>query len=184
MTFHPGPFFTPHSPTVTVHVAGAGTSWWTIFAAVIVGFGAAALGGWMQRNAALTAVQLQNQIDAAAKFLGTVGDFQFAYGSAWEPDTTDLTLTERQRPIFAVVLALRAQAAAVEIVGPDELGDIASWIVRLAADRGLATSLDPPLGGDLALGVERFEHEARALRVGKKTNGPLERVRRKRTAGM
>jgi hypothetical protein len=52
-------------------------------AAVVVGFGAAALGGWMQRNATLTALRLQHQIAAGARFLGAVGEFQFAYRTRW-----------------------------------------------------------------------------------------------------
>src|SRR5664280_2107457 len=101
--------------------------------ALAAAFGGAWYGGRLQRSSDQGTLALQLRIDAAAKLLGTVGEFQFAYGSAWAPDKTDLTMTERQLPIFAVVLALRAEAAAVGIVGPDELGAIASWIVRLAA---------------------------------------------------
>lgn len=72
-----------HPPTVNVHVLWPASQWWAIMAAVVVGFGAAALGGWMQRNATLTALRLQHQIAAGARFLGAVGEFQFAYRTRW-----------------------------------------------------------------------------------------------------
>jgi hypothetical protein len=103
--------------------------------ALAAAFGDAWYGGRLQRSNDQDNLTLQLRIDAAAKLVGTAGDFQFAYGSAWAPDKMNLPLTERHRPIFAVVVALRADAAAVWIVGPDELGEIASDIVRLAAGR-------------------------------------------------
>jgi microcystin degradation protein MlrC len=94
----------------------------------------------------------------------------FAYASEWAPNSIDLTLAERHRPIYAVVVAHRADDPAVGIVGPDTLGVMAAQIVRLAGDRGLETSFDTALTADLALAVERFQVGACALKFGGRKN--------------
>ena len=132
---------------IPVHLVESGTPWWSIAsigAAFIVGFGAAFLGALMQRRATNSALTRQLQIDSAAKFIGSAADFSVAYTHAWAPGTENATPTERHRPIFEVVLTLRSRAAAVGIVGPDDLAAAAAEIVRLAADRGLGTSFVVP----------------------------------------
>jgi hypothetical protein len=139
--------------------------------ALVAAFGGAWFGGRLQRSNDLENITLQIQIDSAAKFIGSVGGFSFAYAQAWEPGTENVMLSARHNPIFEAILTLRSQAAAVGIVGPDDLAAITDEIVVLAAGRGLGTSFDAALFADTSLAIERFENEARRLRPTGQKNG-------------
>jgi hypothetical protein len=135
-----------------------------IVAALVGAFGGAWYGGRLQRSSNTETLALQLQIDAAAKFLGAVGDAAVAYGHANKPGAEDLSLTERDEPGYAAFVGLKALASAVAIVGPDALADIADQLLAqaLVADfdhgtEGLAAQLEV---GRLA---EQFENEARKL---------------------
>jgi hypothetical protein len=111
------------------------------------------------------------QIDAAAKFISSVGDFSFAYSLAWAPEADPATLNDRHRPIFEVILAMRTQAAAVSIAGPDHLALAGAKILLMATQRGLGHSFDATLFGDVSLAVEAFQNAARELRPAGQKSG-------------
>jgi hypothetical protein len=139
--------------------------------ALIAAFAGAWYGGRLQRTSGREQLSLSFQIDYAAKFIASVADFFVAYGLAWAPGTQALTMEERQAPLLAAVMDLRARAAAIEIAGPDELAAGAADILFLAADRGLRPSMDVPLLTDLAMGLDDFKVGAKSLRPVGQKNG-------------
>jgi hypothetical protein len=133
----------------------------TIAVAAAVGVGAAWLGGRLQRSNDVQNLALQLQIDSAAKFIGSASECISAYGLAWAPGTQNLTMTERQTPIFNAFVSVRSQAAAVEIVGPDGLADLARQFVERAQKEGMAPSFDPEVVRKLGALTQRFINEAK-----------------------
>jgi hypothetical protein len=144
---------------VTLGIAIAG-----FVATVLAAFGGAWYGGRLQRSSDMEHLALQLQIDSAARFIGSAGEFISAYGLAWAPGTENLTMTERQTPIFNGFVAVRSQAAAVEIVGPDGLADLGRQFVESAQKDGMAPSFGPEVVQKLGALNQRFIDEAKELR--------------------
>jgi hypothetical protein len=140
-------------------------------ATVVAAFGGAWYGGRLQRSSDRETLTLQLRVDFAAKFLGSTGDFISVYAVAWAPGTENLTMEERQAPIFNMVMRLRAESAAVAIVGPPELADIAQEILKLAGVRGLSTSPDADLARDLGRSSDKFKTQAQQLPPSGQKNG-------------
>lgn len=150
--------------TVAIAIAG-------FVATVAAAFGGAWYGGRFQRASNMETLALELQIDSAAQFIGTVDRFSVAYAGAWGPDTLTFTLSQHHQPIFEPLMALRSRAAAVQIVGPDDLASLAAEIVHLASERGLGNNFDPTLFADLSLSVEAFLQAALPLRPAAKDEG-------------
>ena len=153
---------------ISVHIVGGGIPWWSIggiAAAAVVGFGAAFVGGWMQRKSTRDALELQLQIDAAAKFIAAVGDFTVGYANSNKLGVEDLTPTERDEPAYFGFIALNSQAAAVAIVGPDELALLADRILERALDAGFDHGTDGVAAyTEMGRLTGEFRDEARKLR--------------------
>ncbi len=135
-------------------------------AGVASAFGGAWFGARLQRTSDTEHLALQLQIDSAAKFIGSAGEFQVVHGAAWAPGTEHLTMTERQMPLLGAIFSLRSTAALVSIAGPDELSAIAEEFVTTSLDKGLATSFDVACVTELGVLTQRFIDQAKSLRPG------------------
>ena len=158
---------------MTLGIAIAG-----LVATVVAGLGGAYIGAKLQRSGNLAQLQIELQIDAAAKFLAAASDFQFIYGVQWAPGTEDLTLTERHAPILNALLSVRTQSASVGIAGPDELALTADHFVELAQEGGLTTVFDVGLVKQLATLTYKFIDGAKRLRVDVGQKNGRKRLRR------
>ncbi len=144
-----------------------------IAATLAAAFGGAYYGGRLQRSNNAEALALQLQIDNAAKFVAAVGDFTVGYAQSNKPGVENLTPTQRDEPVYLGYITLKSQTAAVEIVGPDELAELAVQILEKALDagfdhgnRGVAAHVEVR---DL---TNEFRDEARKLRpVVRQKNG-------------
>jgi hypothetical protein len=129
---------------------------------------AAIRGAWygarLQRSSDTQHLALQLRIDRAARFIGSAGEFIAAYGLAWAPGTGNPTTTERNVPIFNAFVTVRTGAAAVGIVGPDGLAELADHFVKIAQDKGLGTSFDAGVVQELGTLLQVFIDKARELR--------------------
>ena len=135
-----------------------------LVATVAAAFGGAWYGSRLQRSSDRQHLALQLQIDSAAKFIGSAGEYMAAYGLSWAPGTEHLTMTERQAPIFRAFVTVRSGGAAVGIVGPDGLAELADRYVQCAEEKGLAPSFNVDVVRELGTVLQRFIEGARGLR--------------------
>ncbi|MST31253.1 hypothetical protein GHK86_00715 [Acidimicrobiaceae bacterium USS-CC1] len=133
-------------------------------ATVAAAFGGAWYGARLQRSSDTQHLALQLQIDSAARFIGSAGECIAAYGVAWAPGTENLAMTERQAPIFNAFVAVRTGGAAVGIVGPDRLAELADRFLKCAGEKGLTTSFDVNVVTELGTLLQQFIDKARELR--------------------
>jgi hypothetical protein len=99
--------------TLGIAIAGFG-------ATLAAAFGAATIGGRLQRSSDIDNLRIQLQIEVAAKFIAAVGDFTIGYAQSNKPRVEDLTPTDQYEAAFMACIALKSATAAVAIVGPDE----------------------------------------------------------------
>jgi len=144
---------------MTLGIAIAG-----FIATVAAAFGGAWYGARLQRSSDTQHLALELQINSAAKCIGSAGDFISVYGLAWAPGTENLTITERHAPIFNALVTVRTAAAAVSIVGPNGLAELADGYVKTAQEKGLATSFDVSLVQEHWTLLQGLIDEAKKLR--------------------
>ena len=147
--------------TVAIAIVG-------IVATLVAAFGGAWHGGRLQRSSNTETLALQFQIDAAAKFLAAVEDATLTYVQSFKPGTEDLAMRDRAEAGRIAFADLAARVAAIEIVGPDLLADIAQDVQALANLANYHYGTSQPAGvmntrNDMQLLAKGFEREARNL---------------------
>jgi hypothetical protein len=105
-----------------------------IIVTAVVGFGAAWLGGYLQRASDAEVMARQLQINAAAEFMGAVGDFFVASTTSIGSGAETLTPNQRGEVMFRAWVALEARGATIEIIGPGSLGHLSALVIGHASD--------------------------------------------------
>lgn len=100
--------------------------------ALVAAFGGAWYGGRFQRASNMETLDRQVQIDSAAKFIGAVGEAQIGFAHTARSIGEDLTLTEQTEPAWLALIGLRVRAAAITIVGPEDLAELAKEMLEQA----------------------------------------------------
>jgi hypothetical protein len=139
----------------------------TAVTALVAAFGGAWYGARLQRANNADALALELQIDAAAKFLGAVGEAVIGYSQSNKPEAETLSPAERTEPSWIALIGLSVRASAVAIVGPDALAEIAKQIQgqAMVADYFNIVGGTEGAAAQKEIGrlAEEFENEARRL---------------------
>jgi hypothetical protein len=114
---------TPSSP-IPVHLVGGGFPWGTvgsIVAAVVVGFGAAFLGGWLQQRAGTKVARNQIQVQAAVNFMNAHSKFTQSIAAFTVLPRDPSRVRAQALDVTENLAELRSALLVMEMVGPDGL---------------------------------------------------------------
>jgi hypothetical protein len=122
------------------------------------------LGSRLQRSQSDRTLSRELQIKAAADFMAAIDEFTLAYAHSNRPRDIPLAETDREAMRFDGFMRLKSRAAAIAIVGPDELSRLAELALDLATEAAFSKTRSVEALLEVSDLGRSFSDEAKKLR--------------------